>query len=131
MEKFISKLPVFIYGCTREIIGVFGQISIQLVGLPPEAEVKVNEKRVDVPIEMMPSKESITLSVQAEGYETFTQSIVPQKNTSIQLKMIKLEDSKKRDKRRGSRKTRKKVRRKSKKNARSKDDLATNPFGEQ
>jgi hypothetical protein len=65
------------------------KVIVEFQAMPSGARVTIDEREVSLPIELPLSADSVTFSVQAKGYKTFTGSVVPDRDRKIAISMEK------------------------------------------
>jgi hypothetical protein len=63
------------------------KVTIQLRGLPEDAEVLLDEKALVPPIELLKSDRIRRLNVNAPGYRLFSQEVIPDANKTLKISM--------------------------------------------
>ena len=105
------------------------KVTISLNGkLPKRSRIRIDGKTVAPPITIDASRTPLTLTVSARGYETFSETITPLSDTTIDVELPRTINVRRRPNK--GRKTPQTKKQKSGKSAKSGDSLAKNPFGE-
>ena len=103
------------------------EVSIDFVGMPEGSQVKVNGALTQSPLMVIKSSQPLTVTVDAKGYRTWTQSIVPDRDQEVAVQMEEDESSVKKEPSK-KRKKKKKRRRSKRKSRKKKRPIAANPF---